>query len=71
MPAIVRTFSATGGIAVNTTITAPKTLLVRLPQSTKYAKLKLLSAAARGSVVSSWAVEIAEALIPRLTPLVT
>jgi hypothetical protein len=71
MPAICCTFTAIGVIAVNTTMSAPKTLTLGIAFVGSYAKDRLLRAAARGSVVSNWAVEIAEALIPNVTPLVT
>jgi hypothetical protein len=51
-PASARTFCTTGGIAVNTTSNAPNTLPLVYTDGT-YAKLRLLSAAARGSVVSN------------------
>ena len=58
-------------IAVSTTINAPNTLISTTQFGGMYAKLRLLSAAARGSVVSNWAVEMADALMPKLTPRVT
>jgi hypothetical protein len=60
-----------GVIAVSTTISAPKTLLLANSFGERYAKARLLRAAARGSVVSNCAVDIAEALMPNVTPLVT
>ena len=58
-------------MAVSTTMSAPKTLSSAVALARAYAKERLLRAAARGSVVSNCAVEIAEALIPSVIPLVT
>jgi hypothetical protein len=71
MPAICFTFDAMGVMAVSTTMSAPKTLMSVPFFVGTHAKDRLLSAAARGSVVSNCAVEIAEALIPSETPRVT
>ncbi|RBQ70488.1 hypothetical protein VDGD_21511 [Verticillium dahliae] len=55
-----RTTPAIGGMDVSNTVMVPNKLMLRLD-----------SAAARGSVLSSTAVAIADELAPSVTPLVT